>query len=76
MTGIEQVLLFGVGVLAGAAIMQFREVQKAKDSLLLLAGQFDQLQDIMHGYVGDLRLAFEKQLAEMEDHYTGEMDDN
>ncbi len=66
MTGIEQALVFIVGILVGAAIMQFRQVQNTRDTLLTLAGQFDQLQDIMHGYVNDLRSEFEKQLDKIE----------
>lgn len=69
MTGIEQILVFGVGVLAGAVIMQFWQVQNMKASLLLLAGQFNQLQDIMHGYVKDMRGEFEKQLEVIETKY-------
>ncbi len=69
MTGIESILLFVVGGLIGAVIMQFRQVQNTKESLLLLAGQFDQLQGIMHGYVNDLRNEFEKQLNLIEAKY-------
>jgi uncharacterized membrane-anchored protein YhcB (DUF1043 family) len=69
MTGIEQVLVFVVGILVGAVIMQFRQVQNTRDSLQLLAGQFDQLQGIMHGYVRDTRAEFEKQLDAIEAKY-------
>lgn len=62
MTGIEQVLVFIVGILVGAVIMQFRQVQNTKGALLTLAGQFDQLQSIMQGYVHDMRGEFETQL--------------
>jgi hypothetical protein len=65
----EQMLVFGVGILAGAAIMQFWQVQNTRDSLSLLAGQFDQLQGIMHGYVKDTRAEFEKQLDAIEAKY-------
>jgi hypothetical protein len=66
MTGIEQVLVIQVGMLIGAAIMQFRQVQNTRHSLRLLAGQFDQLRSIMHGYVNDLRKEFETQLEAIE----------
>jgi len=69
MTGIEQVLVFSVGILVGAVIMQFRQVERTKDALQLLAGQFDQLQGIMHGYVKDLRNEFETQLEKIETEY-------
>jgi hypothetical protein len=65
MTGIEQVLVIQVGILMGAAVMQFWQVRNTKGALLTLAGQFDQLQGIMHGYVNDLRDQFEKQLEEI-----------
>ena len=75
MTEIEYVLVFVVGGLVGAAIMQFWRVERTQDSLRLLAGQFDELQNIMHGYVKDLRNEFETQLEAIEAHYGGERDD-
>ena len=69
MTGIEEILVFIVGGLVGAVIMQFRRVERTQDALQLLAGQFDQLQDIMHGYVKDARAEFEKQLDAIEAKY-------
>lgn len=69
MTGVEQALVFIVGGLVGAAIMEFRKGQNTRDTLLTLAGQFDQLQSIMHGYVNDMRSEFEKQLDLIETKY-------
>lgn len=69
MTGIEQVLVIQVGILMGAAVMQFWQEQNTRHSLRLLAGQFDQLQNIMQGYVRDTRAEFEKQLDAIEAKY-------
>lgn len=73
---LEVLLLLACGVLTGFTISQQTINTRQRDSLKLLAGQFDQLQDIMHGYIKDTRAEFEKQLEAMEAHYGGEMDDN
>ncbi len=72
---LEILLLLACGVLTGFTISQQNINARQRNNLNLLAGHFDQLQNIMHGYVKDLRNAFETQLAEMEAHYGGETDD-
>ena len=63
---LEVLLLLACGVLTGFTISQQSINTRQRDSLTLLAGQFDQLQDIMHGYVKDLRNEFETQLEQIE----------
>lgn len=72
---LELLLLLACAVLTGFTISQQNINARQRDNLTLLAGQFDQLQNIMHGYVKDTRAEFEKQLEAIENHYRGEMDD-